>query len=1061
MLLVAPWLWAAAAEPSLPALRTSVPPAYPAQALEAGVGAVVLLEIDVDAAGAVVGVRVIESGGPAFDAAAVQAARSYTFTPATDADGQPVPMTVQYRSVFEPTRAAPVSVVGRVRAAGTREPLGDLDVTLTRGDRVVVAESDDDGRFRVAGLDDGLWTVRVASPGYRDEVTEIEVAAGRVTEVALYPVEDRPWEVREDGVSADVLVVGRRVAPEITERVLSAEEARYLPGTNGDVIRVVQNLPGVARPPLNIGQLLIRGTAPEDSAYYLDGAQIPLVFHFAGFSTVLNGDAIAEIAYLPGNYGVRYGRTLGGIVDLRVDDALPERSRGYVSVDLFQTTAFAEQKLGERTALTLSGRRSYIDAVLTPLLSSLGDATVQAPRYYDLQLRLLGRTRRGGTLDTLLLLSDDRFRVVGRDADDVEQVQIGLTTTFQKIRLLSREPLGGGWLAEASAIVGPERQAFDLAPDGEAYEAPFTVAMREEFYRAPPPERGLGLRAGVDAQVGLYRFRYAIPGFGDPEAGNVARLAPAVYVEPTLRLGAAGARAGPALDAALQLGLDYGALALDPRLSGRLDLGETGLKASYGGYSQWPTVRQALERPALGLQRGRGRRAWGWSGRSVRTRRRRADGLRQPPDGPRLRPRGRLPLLQRPAAHRPPRHRPLRQRRHREDHRPRGAGEAPDRAHDGLARDAFGRSTRIDRPGEEVALFEYDQPLILTALGVSHQLPRRWRLGARGMAWATPTLRWSTAVPTSTGARSARCTARSTAPGCRRSGSSTCASTRTGCSAPGPHAAYLDVQNATNAANVEVMSWTFDYEEDPITQIPLVPVFGVRGSGEARAAAGAAGRVRRGPERRDGHRRAARRRGGGRAAGRRSARRTRDGGGGRSAGRGRRICLSGAACPRWAAPRRCRRSPRETVVPWVAVGLLPVWFLACAPGLCGDLAAVDEATLQDPASWLQGLPLSGVSAAVRTTRIGEGENPVIAEAPEGPLVAAADAEVPLGFTVPGAATAYGLATAGGFARPQQDVASDGAVTLPWVGGAAPGRVYVVFEDGEGGTAVWTADAGPP
>ena len=38
------------------------------------------------------------------------------------------------------------------------------------------------------------------------------------------------------------------------------------------LIKAVQNLPGVARAPLGVGQLIIRGTAPEDSAYFLDGA---------------------------------------------------------------------------------------------------------------------------------------------------------------------------------------------------------------------------------------------------------------------------------------------------------------------------------------------------------------------------------------------------------------------------------------------------------------------------------------------------------------------------------------------------------------------------------------------------------------------------------------------------------------------------------------------------------------------------------------------------------------------------------------------------------------------
>ncbi|MEC7987086.1 MAG: energy transducer TonB, partial [Myxococcota bacterium] len=42
--------------------------------------------------------------------------------------------------------------------------------------------------------------------------------------------------------------------------------------------------------------------------------------------------------------------------------------------------------------------------------------------------------------------------------------------------------------------------------------------------------------------------------------------------------------------------------------------------------------------------------------------------------------------------------------------------------------------------------------------------------------------------------------------------------------------AYLDIQNLSNAANVEVMSWNYDYsEEDPIAGNPLFPAFGFKG----------------------------------------------------------------------------------------------------------------------------------------------------------------------------------------------------------------------------------------
>ena len=72
-----------------------------------------------------------------------------------------------------------------------------------------------------------------------------------------------------------------------------------------------------------------------------------------------------------------------------------------------------ERKLGERTSLTLSGRRSYIDAVLNPVLNRTSDVGVRAPRYYDFQARLMHETQNGTRVDGLFLLSDDRFLVVG------------------------------------------------------------------------------------------------------------------------------------------------------------------------------------------------------------------------------------------------------------------------------------------------------------------------------------------------------------------------------------------------------------------------------------------------------------------------------------------------------------------------------------------------------------------------------------------------------------------------------------------------------------------------
>ncbi|MFT5458366.1 MAG: TonB family protein, partial [Myxococcota bacterium] len=583
---------AGAAEPILPSLLEAVPAVYPTAALEQAVEATVLLELDIDAEGRVLDARVVESGGDAFDRSAVQALRDFRFTPAQDSDGEVTPATIRYVYRFEAAAAPQVSVEGRVREAGTRVLLADVRVLAVSTDgteRSVLTAAD--GAFRMAGLAEGQWVLRFEAPGLAPEVADITVAAGRVAQITVYPTRTRPWE--SDGYDEVIDVVGQRRQPEITERSLSAEEIRYLPGTNGDVVRVVQNLPGVARPPLNVGQLIIRGVDPEDSAYYLDGGQIPIVFHFGGLSTVLASDLLDEVSFLPGNYGVRYGRKIGGLVDLRTTAALPERTTGYASVDVFQAALYHTQRVGENTAITVSGRRSYIDAVLNPILNG-GSATIRAPRYYDAQARVVHQLP-SGTLDVLFLLSDDRFEVLG-DADDADEVQISLATTFQKVRAQARTSLGRGWRNEATVVFGPEGQAFGVAPDGEAFERSLGLTLREEVSRLPD-DGWLGWRLGADVLIDRFSFKYDVPFQDQVEEGAIWSYRPAVYAEPTFVW--RGLQVVPGLrgDAVIDDN-GYAAATVDPRLTVRQELGPIpAFKFAVGRYSQFPLPREVQPAP--------------------------------------------------------------------------------------------------------------------------------------------------------------------------------------------------------------------------------------------------------------------------------------------------------------------------------------------------------------------------------------------------------------------------------------------------------------------------------
>ncbi len=116
-----------------------------------------------------------------------------------------------------------------------------------------------------------------------------------------------------------------RIKKEAVETRIRTEEARRVPGTQGDTLKVVQNLPGVARSSFGSGDLIVWGSAPNETKVNVDGVEIPALYHVGGFRSTINSDLVRSIDLSPGSYGAEYGRGLGGLVRDRPGAAVEER----------------------------------------------------------------------------------------------------------------------------------------------------------------------------------------------------------------------------------------------------------------------------------------------------------------------------------------------------------------------------------------------------------------------------------------------------------------------------------------------------------------------------------------------------------------------------------------------------------------------------------------------------------------------------------------------------------------------------------------------------------------
>ena len=830
-----------------PVLMHAPPVAWPEAALAARQEGAVLLELDLDDQGRVLDARVVEPGGHGFDEAILETILDFRFSPALDAAGLPVAARVQYRHRFHLEAVATVAVRGTVRAGGTRQALVGaavmaeqvLDPAPPEGTepRRVSGTSGPDGLFELGDLDPGRWRVVAGAPGFGIEELEVEVTGGEVVEVAFHLSPDRPWEAPEVGETIEV--IGYRLPPEITERRLDADQVRVLPGTGGDVIRAVQTQPGVARTPFNSGTLLVRGMPADASAFNLGGVGIPIVFHFGGLSTAVNGDLLDEVLFLPGNYGVRYGRTMGGVVDLLPDSQPAEQSTGYVSLDLFQAAVMHEQVLSKKTSLTLSLRRSYLDAILSPLVNTDDSYTIRLPRYMDGQLRALHRNDRGMVLQAMVLGSDDRFTYDQTDSEG-ERTQSLLDLRFLKGWASWTMPLGRGWQSEVALMAGPELLRAQYLSDEEAFEKAEREHLRVELSR-PVPEGGvIGWRVGLDLELAAEEYAYQVEDldgfflYSDDEEGWARVLLPGLYLEQVQQEGPVQVIPGLRLDW-MRTDDDYSAQIVDPRIRVRWDAGpSTVLNAGAGQYSQFPLLREVQDNatgnpdlkpehalqvsvggrqqllPALSLE-GTVYASW-LSNLVVGHDDRFTFELAPPPMAP------------------------YDTDAYANDGTGRALGlELLSRYEDprwlAFVAVTLSRSTRVERPGQASTLFEYDQPVMITLLG-SHRLPKGWRLGGRARLTSgnpyTPVVNrvydldeqgWLPVFAESNVERLpawAGVDVRVDKEWTFRMWSLTL---------------YLDVQNATNRRNVELLNFSPDFAtEIPVYGLPILPTFGLRGA---------------------------------------------------------------------------------------------------------------------------------------------------------------------------------------------------------------------------------------
>ncbi len=357
----------------------------------------------------------------------------FIYSPATR-DGVAVPARFKHAYVFTPPAA---HLVGRVFAqaggpiAGASisvrrdenwpaERVGAHSTTAHPVERTVMTGPD--GRWSIDDLAGGTYHVEVTAPGFKphasDETIHFGEEASTVDRLEPEAAEAAAAKGTPEEAPEDVYVRGTPPPRDVTVRTLTQEELSRIPGTNGDALRGLLNLPGVGRPPGLAGLLIVRGSAPQDTQTFVDGTTIPLVYHLGGLSSVVPTEMIDKIDFYPGNFSARYGRGMGGIVDVGLAEPKADKLHALAQFDLIDGRLMVQGPIADGWKFSLAGRRSWFDVWLKPVLQDTGAGVTAAPVYYDYQ-GLIEKTWDRGRQDFRVALfgSDDRLALLITDVN--------------------------------------------------------------------------------------------------------------------------------------------------------------------------------------------------------------------------------------------------------------------------------------------------------------------------------------------------------------------------------------------------------------------------------------------------------------------------------------------------------------------------------------------------------------------------------------------------------------------------------------------------------------------
>ncbi len=222
---------------------------------------------------------------------------------------------------------------------------------------------------------------------------------------------------------------------------IPVEQLKSVPVLFGeaDLVKALQLLPGVQSGSEGNSGFYVRGGGPDENLFLLDGVPLYNVSHLGGFFSAFNTDAVKGVTLYKGSFPAHFGGRLSSVLDVTTNNGNDKQLHGNASIGFISAKLSVEGPIkSERTTFCLSGRRTYADFLLQPLVKRLADRREYKLRagyyFYDVNGKLTHRfSDRSRLFASYYMGSDVVYTRIRTLATDVQEQYLNFDTKWGNI----------------------------------------------------------------------------------------------------------------------------------------------------------------------------------------------------------------------------------------------------------------------------------------------------------------------------------------------------------------------------------------------------------------------------------------------------------------------------------------------------------------------------------------------------------------------------------------------------------------------------------------------------